>query len=129
MKQRRRKLSLSHGRDAQEISAAQYDVNVGAQKNYEVGKLLRPLGDLATAKSANPGATIYCYNEDTATHWVKTGASAVAAPTGSANGIPIPPTSYFAVATGMDSFIRSDSNKVFGFLLYDDSELVEEGQD
>jgi len=126
--QRRRKLSLSHTRDAQEISAAQYDVNVGAQRNYEVGKLLTPMGALDAAKPAFRGATVYVFNNTLAVHWVKTGGAAVAAPTSCADGIPIPAGGYFAVGTGMDDYIRSDSANVFGYLLADDSELVEEGE-
>jgi len=127
MKQRLRKLTATNTRDPNEIGSAQFDPTSGGKRVLEVGKTLSILGTLDTAKFAVAGATVWCFNTDTAAHYVKTGGSSVAAPTGLADGIAIPAGDYFAVCMGLDTYIRSDSNKVGGYVQYDETTLAVEG--
>lgn len=125
--QYRRKLDASNTRDQAEVSGSIYSPVCGGQKNLEIGKKLRIMGALDAAKSVErSGATVYCYNSDTAVHFVATGGAAVAAPTDGTDGIPVPPGQYFAIAVGLDVYIISDSALVFGYELEDETRLVYE---
>lgn len=82
---------------------------------------LIPMGNLGTQVLVNAGSTIWVFNSDTAIHYVITGASGLAAPTGPANGIPVPPGEYICISNAGDNGIRSDSALVFGYLVDDET--------
>ena len=112
---------------------------IGAQKamdmayNDESGGLkvvgqilgdLQPIGAISAIQKTEQGKTIALFNSDTAIHWVKFGDASVAAPTGFADGLPVPPGQYSFFSVGRNCGFRSDSALVFAYVLQDDTTLT-----
>ena len=100
-----------------------YNDKSGALKTLGTTKgHLLPIGALNPGKEIALGSMVHVFNSDTAIHYVITGeAGVVTAPTGPANGIPVPPGEYIAISMGQDQEIISDSATVFGYLVDDET--------
>lgn len=74
------------------------------------------LGAIDTAKNCGPQKPVIIANSDGLIHFVRFGDASVAAPTGLTDGIMIPPNSLKVLASGANTFVRSDSNKVGAYV-------------
>lgn len=92
-----------------------YSAEAKAQRQAEAGLYWTPMGALNAAKRGEQGQSIMVFNTDTSVHYVRTGAAAVAAPTGGTDGIPVMAESFLIISLGPDEFLRSDSALVFGY--------------
>lgn len=75
----------------------------------------------STARGFDKGSLVALFNSDTAVHFYATGGSAMGAPSGATNGIPVFPGSLIVVPLGDDTYIRSDSALVFVYAVDEDS--------
>ena len=107
--------------DPNEVASIQHNPYVGAQKTMEMGHKFTILGALDTARGVGRGLTVGCFNNSAAVVFVATGDASMAAPTGPADGIPVPAYSYVFVALGQDNTIISNSANCFGYLVQDDT--------
>jgi hypothetical protein len=120
----KRKLDLAGSLDISFIQAVLFDLISGGQAHFEVAPKVTILGALDAAKSVGLGAGVRCINTDAVVHYVAIGAAAMAAPTGFTDGIAIPAGQLVVINTAdLGDYIRSDSNKVGGYLIYRDSVL------
>ena len=100
-----------------------YNDRAGALKTLGpiLGKVSM-LGALNAAKGAEQGDLIAVYNNSGAVSFVKTGTtSAVTAPVGAADGVPVPPNSYIIIAMGEDNYIIASAATTFGYKILDDT--------
>jgi hypothetical protein len=74
------------------------------------------LGAVDTAQPCGQEKPVLIANSDGLIHYVRFGDSAVAAPTGLSDGIMVPPNALIVLASGTNTHIRSDSNKVGGYV-------------
>lgn len=81
----------------------------------ETGHNLAPKGAIATAVKVGDGQPVMVFNSDTNPHYVKFGDESVAAPSGPANGIPIPAGQFLVLNSGANMWIRSDSATVYAY--------------
>jgi hypothetical protein len=113
-------------RDIGRIHNEQYNEPAGAVKvlGPTLGQLI-PIGALDSAKNlTDPGKLIAIWNSGTSAHNVAFGSdSSVAAPTGPANGIAVPPGVYTVLAAGPNLWVIADDAEVFGYIIVDDSYL------
>ena len=120
---RRKKASdaVSGGNEVLDISYNRY---AGALKMLPVAGMLTPIGSLAT-KVALPdlGTTVAIFNPTTGVLYVKFGNNTVTAPTGGADGIPVPAGQYLTLASGPYGYVIA-SGAVFGYLVEDDAFLA-----
>jgi hypothetical protein len=81
-----------------------------------------PVGALGSAYNTQLGTTMMFFNSDTAVHYVKFGGAAVTAPSGPADGIPLPPGQLVVMNIGpTNSAVISDSALVFGYTVGDET--------
>ena len=73
------------------------------------------LGALNTAKRCGKFKPVMVFNVSAAVVYVKFGDSTVTAPTGGADGVPIPPNNYVVLASGQNEFVISNVATTFGY--------------
>jgi hypothetical protein len=98
-----------------------YNEAAGARKVLPLGGLLTPVGALGAAYNAGAGATVAVFNNTASPIFFAVGDAAVVAPTGPANGVPVPAYSYFYASLGANTHIIASSASGFGFLVSDDT--------
>lgn len=86
---------------AGEIGQLQFNDNSFAQRNLGVGGVYDILGPAGSAIRVGYYATLMVANTTTSAQYVKFGDSSVAAPTGLADGIYLPPQSHTALCAGL----------------------------
>lgn len=77
--------------------------------------VLTPVGDASTSLPRLPGSTMVFFNADNSIHYVKFGGSTVTAPTGPADGIPVPPGTLLTLGFGDNTNVISDTNDVYAY--------------
>jgi hypothetical protein len=87
----------------------------GTLKTSDAGLDCSPIGALGSAVRVGAGASVRCYNNSNAVVWVKFGAQGVAAPTGYADGLPIPINSMVVYNSGASEWIISNAATTFGY--------------
>lgn len=110
----------------QAIGEQRWNDMAGADKVLPVhGRFKTPyLGALGAAKEVvgGKGMTVAVYNDSAVTAFVATGpTSSLAAPTGAADGVAIPPFSYHYIQMGEHLWIRSNVATTYGYELDDDT--------
>ena len=121
---KRKEKSLQGQLDPNTIARDAYDVFAGGQGHFDVAPKVQILGALNVAVSVGYGSVVRCINTDAVVHYVAIGATGMAAPTGMADGIAIPAGQLVVINTAdIGGYIRSDSNKVGGYLLVRDTVL------
>jgi hypothetical protein len=79
------------------------------------------LGALSAAVGVDLGSIVAVYNNSAATAWAAIGpTSAVAVPTGGANGIALKPNDYTIIAMYNSNYIVCSAATCFGYLINDD---------
>lgn len=99
-----------------------YNEQAGAQKM--LGPILGRLsyiGAANTQKSLDLGKLVAFFNNDTAVHFIKIGNGTLSAPTGPADGIPLPAGVYTILSMWTDRSFISDSLNVHAYLIEDDT--------
>lgn len=88
--------------------------------------VLKILGSLGTPGVKTPqfGATVAVFNNSATVDFVAVGPQTATAPTGGANGIPVPPYAYIYVSMGANQFIISAAATTFGYLVVDETYLT-----
>lgn len=120
---RRKKPSdaVSGGNEVLDISYNRY---AGALKMLPVAGMLTPIGSLISAVALpDLGTTVAIFNPTGGVLYVKFGDSTVTAPTGGADGIPVPPSQYITLAAGPYGYVISNG-PMFGYLVGDDAYLA-----
>lgn len=125
---RERKKAGIDTRGPQAIGEQRWNNDAGADKVLPLNGLFKTpyLGAIGTAKevTSGKGATVAVYNDSATTAYAATGDSSVAAPTGPANGIAIPPFSYMYIAMGENLWVRGSAATVYAYELSDDTYIA-----
>jgi len=76
-----------------------------------------------SGKGGKAGGYVLIFNNSATVSFVKTGtdASNLPAPTGGANGIPIPPNDWLVISMGSNKYIRANAATTFGYVIDDES--------
>jgi hypothetical protein len=104
-----------------------YNGSAGGFKHINVFPYINAPGvALGAVKKFDQGKTLALFNSDAALHWYRTypATDTPTAPTGMADGVPVPPGQYMLIAMGNDTQIISDSALVFAFTIDDDEEFL-----
>lgn len=100
-----------------------YNRQVGGLKTLNTNGQLIPHGDCSAEKNVDIGQLVAFYNDGAATVWVQFGSTAgVAAPTGGANSLPVPPKQLVIYSAGNNNFVKA-SAACFAYLVEDDTRL------
>jgi hypothetical protein len=102
--------------DPAKIGQVTFSSTAQVKRNSESGLDFAPAGALGTAVRVGPSTPVLCYNNSAAVAWVAFGSQAVAAPTGYANGLPIPANSMFVYNSGESEWIISNVATTFGYV-------------
>jgi hypothetical protein len=118
----REKVALKLKSYAKALDIAYNDAS-GALKTVPSGHKLSNGGQsLGTSVPFDYGQVLAIFNNSNVVAFVKTGpTTAVAAPTGPTNGIPVPAYSWLYISLGDDCFVISNSASVFAYTIDDDT--------
>lgn len=116
--------------DSGAIESSQNNAYAGGKKVLEVGPDFQKQGtnafvsgqDFSAGGSVHPWSTLWIYNNSTSVAWVALSTAVIAgAPTGYANGIPLPPNSWSQLSSGPNSFIYTSAATVGTYIMNDDT--------
>lgn len=114
----------NRGTPLDEAAIASYQANPysGGQKNLAVGPehckqdanaFVSGRDVSGASEPVSPGSILYIYNNSATVGWISLSTdSAIATPTGFANGIPLKPNDWTILSAGENNFIRSGANTV-----------------
>lgn len=87
----------------------------GVVRVAQSGLDLKPLGALNSAKKVGAGSPVMVFNSGASTDYVTFGAATVSAPSGAADGIPIPSQQSVLLNSGDSEWIISKAATTFGY--------------
>jgi hypothetical protein len=106
------------------VDATEFSFNQQAGAMKQLGPILGNLtilGALGSAVGVDLGSLVAIYNNSSSVAWAAMGTtSAMAAPTGGADGIALPPNQYTILALYDKNFVRCSAATCFGYLINDD---------
>lgn len=102
-----------------EIGQLTFNERSGGNRNVSVGGAYDILGAIGTAVRCGTFASLMIANTTAIGHFVKFGDSTVAAPTGVADGVYLPPYSNTFVGSGLFDYVRADVAGVAAYKLQD----------
>ena len=121
----KRRLTLQGTIDGGTIEATEHDLTAAGHGSFMTETTLAFVGALDKATNIGFGMNVRIFNSDAATHFVAVGVLGMAAPTGPADGYPIPAGQYITINTAdLGGLIRSDSALVFGYRMIRDSQFL-----
>jgi hypothetical protein len=101
-----------------------YNDAAGASKAINMLGHLVPLGAANTVQSPGQGRTIAFFNSNASTvRWVRFGNNTVTAPTGYADGVPLPPGEYTILGLGPNTSYIANNADVFAYEVVDETFL------
>jgi hypothetical protein len=98
-----------------------YNDFAGAVKKIPLYGSLIPLGAANAVTLVSMGATIFFYNNSDAVDWVAFGDGSVTAPSGGADGLPIPANTLIGYSAADNSAFISIADTTFAYLLQDET--------